>query len=144
MFQNISQTYTMQDASIEIMIMLSWAFILWMLMGWLLKKAKIVQVEDSWTPKKNIKKPKDKDNLQIIEGIGPKIEKLLYTNGIEKYEDIVEQDVSWLELILLGAGKKFSIHNPSTWPDQARLAMKGKWSELEEYQDILGSNKKKK
>jgi hypothetical protein len=36
------------------------------------------------------------------------------------------------------------MHIPTTWPDQARLASAWKWSELEEYQDILSEGKIKK
>ena len=35
-------------------------------------------------------------------------------------------------------------HNPAAWPDQARLASEEKWSEFEEYQEILNKVKKKK
>jgi hypothetical protein len=36
------------------------------------------------------------------------------------------------------------MHNPVTWPDQAKLAMQKKWTELEEYQDILNKAKSNK
>jgi len=31
----------------------------------------------------------------------------------------------------------FQMHNPKTWPDQAKLAADGHWGELKEYQDLL-------
>jgi len=36
-----------------------------------------------------------------------------------------------------GGGERYRIHNPSTWPHQARLADEGKWDELKDYQSRL-------
>ncbi len=144
MFQDTIQNYTLIDASIEIFTIVMWAFILGMMLGWLLKsdkKCKKISLDGSYTLKKNTVK---EDNLQIIEWIGPKIEKLLKKNSVSTFDDILKLGVVWLEEILLKAGKKYTTHSPTTWPDQAQLAMKWKWSELEEYQSILNSSKKKK
>jgi hypothetical protein len=53
------------------------------------------------------------------------------------FEDIYAADISSLEKILFSAGSSYQMHNPKTWPDQAKLAADGKWAELKEYQDIL-------
>lgn len=78
-----------------------------------------------------------KDDLQVIEGIGPKIEKILNTNGIYTWRDIHTRSVQELKLILVNAGSKFTMHDPKTWPEQASMADTGKWDELKEYQDML-------
>lgn len=70
------------------------------------------------------------DNLQIIEGIGPKIEQLLKDKGIANWGRLAESTVENLQTILAEAGDAFKMHNPMTWPDQARLANEGKWNEL--------------
>lgn len=140
MFQNITQGALGTDATIEIFIMLLWALILGMILGWMIKPSfKNFDSEKStiWGKKSQ------SDDFLLIEWIGPKIQSLLIENGVKTYNDIVKEDVAWLEVILLQWGKKFAAHNPSTWPDQARLAIQSKWSELEEYQDILNSNKKR-
>ena len=35
------------------------------------------------------------------------------------------------------AGPKFQMHNPSTWPRQARLAASGDWDDLKKLQEKL-------
>ncbi len=70
------------------------------------------------------------DNLQIIEGIGPKIEELLQAAGINTWADLAGADFSRLRKILDDAGPSYRIHNPGTWMEQAALAAAGKWDEL--------------
>ena len=81
------------------------------------------------------------DNLQIVEGIGPKIEGLLHDNGIKTWADLAAADVPRLKSILESAGSRYRVHDPSTWPHQAKLANDGRWDELEEYQRFLGGGK---
>ena len=83
---------------------------------------------------KAAKKPED---LKIVEGIGPKIEELFHNAGIANWHDLANSDVEKLRQILRDAGSRFQMHNPQTWPEQARLADEGKWDELKEYQDFL-------
>jgi ribosomal protein L13 len=71
------------------------------------------------------------DDLKIVEGIGPKIAELLNTAGIITYADLASSEVTKLDEILTAAGPKFSIHQPTTWPQQAALARDGKFEELE-------------
>ncbi|MBK6998048.1 MAG: hypothetical protein IPH31_25365 [Lewinellaceae bacterium] len=42
-----------------------------------------------------------------------------------------------LKEILDAAGPRYQIHDPSTWPAQAKFAADGKWDELNEYQEML-------
>lgn len=84
------------------------------------------------------------DDLQLIEWIGPALEKILQQNGVHTYKDIIDLDISWLESLLESLGGRYSSYNPTTWPDQANLAYRKKWSELEEYQEILKASNKKK
>ena len=72
--------------------------------------------------------------LQIIEGIGPKIESLLKDGGINNWHDLATADQDKLRGILDAAGPRYRIHDPKTWPKQAELARDGKWDELVEYQ----------
>lgn len=77
------------------------------------------------------------DDLKMIEGIGPKIEQLLKADGIETWAQLAATNVETLHGILARAGEHFRIHDPASWPDQARLAAEGRWKELEEFQDVL-------
>jgi predicted flap endonuclease-1-like 5' DNA nuclease len=79
----------------------------------------------------------DKDNLQIIEGIGPKISRTLQSAGINNWEELSGKSASELEAVLTAASINIKINNPKTWPEQARLANEGEWEELIKYQKLL-------
>ncbi len=98
-------------------------------------KAAVVEEKKAAAPKKE-KGPK-LDDLKIIEGVGPKIEQLLKDGGINTWVELSEAEVDRLKEILDAAGPRYQIHDPSTWPAQAKFASEGKWEELKEYQDML-------
>lgn len=77
------------------------------------------------------------DDLKVIEWVGPKLEKLLQENGLTTFESVSKSSVQNLENIIASAGNKFAMHNPKTWPEQAKLAQQWKWDELTEYQNFL-------
>jgi predicted flap endonuclease-1-like 5' DNA nuclease len=81
--------------------------------------------------------PQNPSDLKIIEGIGPKIEKVLNDAGIANWSDLAAAEEEGLRAILQEAGDRYRMHNPSTWPKQAGMAVKGKWKKLKEYQDFL-------
>ncbi len=80
--------------------------------------------------------PPTPDDLKVIEGIGPKIERLLHEAGILTYAQLAATDVERLREILTEA-KLINIADPTTWPEQAALAAAGKWDELKALQDEL-------
>jgi predicted flap endonuclease-1-like 5' DNA nuclease len=90
---------------------------------------------------KTVKKTKDvvvlSDELAKIEGINKKISMLLAHENIRTFRDLGKCTIKKLQLILDGAGSKFSDHNPATWPKQAKLAAAGKWEELARWQEEL-------
>jgi large subunit ribosomal protein L21 len=77
------------------------------------------------------------DNLTKIEGIGPKIAGLFNDAGINTFAELAATDVEKMKEILAAAGKRYAIHNPSTWGQQAQMAADGKWDELKVWQDEL-------
>ncbi len=85
------------------------------------------------TPAKEIVK----EDLKKIEGIGPKIEQLLYAEGIYTWDSLSNTSVETIRAILDKAGPRFKMHNPETWPEQAKFAAQGKWDELKKWQDEL-------
>ncbi|MFT7590235.1 MAG: putative flap endonuclease-1-like 5' DNA nuclease [bacterium] len=87
-------------------------------------------------------KTKDGDDLKKIEGVGPKIEQLLNDDGIQSYNDIIALGAEKITAILLKAGPQYKVHDPSTWGDQAQLALDEKWEELHEMQAQLKGGKK--
>jgi len=92
-------------------------------------------VEKKAAPKKE-KGPK-LDDLKIVEGVGPKIETLLKEGGISTWAELAAASEERLKEILDAAGPRYQIHDPSTWPAQAKFAAEGKWDELKEYQEML-------
>ncbi len=79
--------------------------------------------------------PTQKDDLKKIEGIGPKIEKMLNEAGIHTWHDLANTEVSLIQSVLDKGGPAYKIHNPESWPFQAKLAAEGKWEELKKWQD---------
>lgn len=77
------------------------------------------------------------DNFQKIEGIGPAIEETLKTAGIRSYKQLADSDYSTLKSILMSKGSKFVMHDPRNWPKQAKLALDGKWEELDKLKEEL-------
>jgi predicted flap endonuclease-1-like 5' DNA nuclease len=86
-------------------------------------------------------KGKEADDLTKIEGIGKKINELLIAENITNFKDLSKCPAKKLKGILDAAGNKFKMHDPGTWPAQAKLAAEGKWAELEELQKELSGGK---
>ncbi len=74
------------------------------------------------------------DNLQVVEGIGPKIEGLLKEAGINSWAALAGAAPETLLKILDEAGPRYRMHNPERWSHEARLASEGKWDDLIQFQ----------
>jgi predicted flap endonuclease-1-like 5' DNA nuclease len=94
--------------------------------------------------KKTTKKSNENttDNLVIIEGIGPKIAELLNKAGINSFAELADSKPTAIKDILEAAGKRYQIHDPATWPQQAALARDGKTAELKALQEDLKGGRK--
>ncbi|OQX83963.1 hypothetical protein B6D60_09870 [candidate division KSB1 bacterium 4484_87] len=115
----------------EILICLIVAFILGLIIGWLLRglgcKKTVSEIAKAPRP----------DELTKVEGIGPKIASLLIADGIMDLEDLSKTSVDRLNKILEKAGTRYNIADAGTWPEQAALAVRGEWDELKKLQDEL-------
>ncbi|WP_300604237.1 glycoside hydrolase family 13 [Niabella sp.] len=78
-----------------------------------------------------------KNDLTKIEGIGPAIAKLLEQEGIQNFKDLSKATIKKLKGALDAAGSKFAMHDPKSWPKQAKLAAAEKWEELKALQQEL-------
>lgn len=109
------------------------------------KVAKAPKAEKPAAPKAE-KKPAAKaakaDDLTIVEGIGPKIAGLLIDAGISTFAQLAAAKPEAIKTILEAAGKRYQMHDPSTWPQQAALARDGKTAELKKLQDQLNAGRK--
>ncbi len=81
------------------------------------------------------------DDLKVVEGIGPKIEQLFHGFGIKTWAALGSTSVEKCQEVLNSGGKRFEIHKPGTWPEQAKLASEGKWQKLKTWQDSLDGGK---
>ena len=81
------------------------------------------------------------DDLTKIEGVGKKINELLVAENIVTFKDLSKLTAKKLKTILEAAGNKFSMHDPTSWPKQAKLAAAGKWDELNALQKELVAGK---
>ena len=87
---------------------------------------------------KRAKAPKSAkaDDLERIEGIGPKIAAVLKDAGIVTFADLAATDPSRLSEILQQESNLRSA-DPNTWTEQAALAAAGKWDEFQALSEQL-------
>ena len=75
------------------------------------------------------------DDLKVVEGIGPKIEEMFQKDGIKKWKTLSETSVASCQDILNKGGERYKVHDPSSWPMQAKMCYEGKWKELLKWQE---------
>ena len=82
------------------------------------------------------------DNLQIVEGVGPKMESVLKENGVQTWSSLAANSPADLRAILAKYGDKYTrIIDPDTWPKQAALARDRQWEELIQLQKELDTGR---
>jgi predicted flap endonuclease-1-like 5' DNA nuclease len=80
---------------------------------------------------------KGADDLEIIEGIGPKIAALMRGAGIHTFAQLARTATARLQEILDAAGPTFRVANPGTWAEQAALCAANRWAEFKVLTDEL-------
>lgn len=75
------------------------------------------------------------DDLEIIEGIGPKIRQVLNNAGVTRFAQLASMEPGHISELLHAAGMR--IADPRSWPEQARLAANGDMEGLKSLQDRL-------
>lgn len=153
--QPIGATYTGTDASIEILIMLLGAGLIGYFMHYLrcairgcchgagcercspgLQRTAVAAAAPVLVPAAPIA-PMKRDDLELLEGIGPKVCQVLNDAQILSFAQIAAMTPAALKAILERAGDRFRVLQTESWPVQAALARDGKLKELKEYQDFL-------
>jgi len=79
------------------------------------------------------------DQLELIEGIGPKIGVTFRAAGITTFQQLAETPVERMKEILAAASLRA---DPTTWAEQAALAAAGRMDELKQLQDQLISGRR--
>jgi len=75
------------------------------------------------------------NDLKIIKGIGPVIEAMLKNNNVNTWKELAENNPEHISALLINeGGERLRMHDPETWPQQAKLAFNGKWEELKDLQ----------
>lgn len=113
-------------------------FVLMVIVGWLVSRNKKPEAEVQHEAHGH--ESHAADNLTRIEGIGPKVSKVLTEGGISTFEKLAHAEVAAVQKVLDEAGMQMM--NPEGWIDQAKLAAKGDWAGLEKLQSELRGGRK--
>lgn len=76
------------------------------------------------------------DDLEIIEGIGPKIASVLKAAGVTSFAQMAAMEAAQIDAILKEV-PTLRLADPTSWPEQARLAANGDMAGLQALQDRL-------
>ena len=90
---------------------------------------------DAKAAKAALGKKVQKDDLKIVEGIGPKIQELFHNFDIKTWKALSETSANKCQEVLDSGGKRYRIHDPASWPMQAKMAHEGHWQQLHEWQE---------
>jgi flagellar motor protein MotB len=61
------------------------------------------------------------DDLEAIEGVGPKIAAVFHKNNIYRFAQVAGMEVREIQALLDDAGERFDLARPFSWPLQAKL-----------------------
>jgi hypothetical protein len=100
-------------------------FLLMVIVGWLTSRRNDEQVEAT----------NDADDLTSLEGIGPKVSKILNSAGIHSFADLAKANDKEVDKVLDEAG--LQMMDSIGWIEQAKLAAKGDTKGLMKLQDEL-------
>lgn len=74
--------------------------------------------------------PRHANDLELIDGIGPKIEELFHQRGVTTFTQVAAMSVAEMKAILDAGGSRFSLADPTTWARQARMILDNRWDEF--------------
>ncbi len=80
-------------------------------------------------------KATESDDFTKIEGIGPKAAEAIINAGIKTFAELSKAEADKIKEILTEASSRMAHLDPTSWPKQAKMAAKGNWDELKEWQD---------
>ena len=71
-----------------------------------------------------------------IKPISPIVPAELFNSfEIKTWKDLSETTVAKCQEVLDSGGARYKIHDPASWPMQARMCYEGKWKELHKWQE---------
>lgn len=121
-------------------------FFLMVLVGWWVSGRQGAQPEVVHEPvvhhaEVHHEEPATPDDLTKLEGIGPKVARLLNEAGITTFAGLAATNAADLQKSLSAAG--LQMMNVEGWIDQAALAAKGDWDGLQKLQNELRGGRRK-
>lgn len=93
------------------------------------------------TPVHEIARPAVPDDLVRLEGIGPKVARILNDAGITTFAALAAANPVDIQKTLSAAG--LQMMNPEGWIEQAALAANGDWAGLEKLQSELKGGRRR-
>ena len=114
-------------------------FFLMVVVGWLTSRNKGGNPE---VQHEVHKEKKSADDLTKLEGIGPKVAKVLNEAGIMSFADLAHAEAAKVQGTLNAAGMQMM--NPEGWIEQAKLAAQGDTEGLAKLQDELKGGRRAK
>ncbi len=115
-------------------------FFLMVIVGWLTSRRKGSEPEVQHEAHGHAEEKKI-DDLTELEGIGPKVAKVLNGAGIVAFDDLASAKGADVQTALNAAG--LQMLNPEGWIEQAKLAAKGDVNGLKKLQDELKGGRRK-
>ena len=110
-------------------------FVLMVIVGWWTSRNKEEQVETQVEAHEEPKAEKSADDLTKLEGIGPKVAKILAEAGITSFANLAQADAAEVDKVL--DANKLQMMDSSGWIEQAKLAAAGDMEGLAKLQDEL-------
>ena len=108
-------------------------FVVIVIIGWIVSKKDAGEAPEEQRVAPSV--PASPDDLKKIEGVGPKVERVLNDAGISTYAELASASVEKLSAAL--DASNLQMMDPSGWIEQAALAAKGDWDTLETLQEEL-------
>jgi len=85
------------------------------------------------------------DDLSTLDGIGPKVSAILRLAGITSFSRLASTDIDKIRETLEAENPNLlRLTDPSTWPEQARMAAEGDWEALKALQNDLKNARRNK
>lgn len=123
--------FSEEGPNTELAYLLWWVlgfFFLMVVIGWLVSRNKTAEPVA-------LEEHKHEDDLEIIEGIGPKVAQVLKAAGILSFDDLAHASVEKVNELLKSA--KLNMMDSAGWIEQAKLAAKGDMDGLKKMQDEM-------
>jgi hypothetical protein len=111
-----------------------------LLIFWWLNRRKAVTPDEPPDTTVRTQPERAADDLKRIEGIGPKVEKVLNDVGINTFEALARANPTEVKQALNASG--LQMMNPEGWIEQAELAAKGDWEAVRRLQGELKGGRK--